>query len=167
MSGQQRIIVICSLHQNFPKLLEVVRKRYPDDHITGVVPSTHQLVEKERSNADEILVADMPSFSVFRPLGLLRLSRQLRAREMDLFVTQFESVKLRTIIALSRPKQALAWLGGGLVLPLSTSLLATWRDLFVHRVNGYTTTVAVFANCFFMPVRSALPGAKRSPHRRP
>jgi ADP-heptose:LPS heptosyltransferase len=163
MSDQQRLVVFCSLHHYFPKLLDIVRKHYPEAHITAVVPSTHQVVENERSCTDEILVAPIPSFSILRAPGLLRLCRDLRAREVDVFITQFESVKLRTIVGLSRPGQALAWLGGGQVLPLSTSLGATWRDLIVHRIRGYATTLAVGAQCYLWPLKSALPDAKRPP----
>lgn len=167
MIPAERIFVICSLHQNFPKLLEVVRKGYPDAHITGIVPRGHLIIENERKHADDLLVATIPSFSVLHALGLLRLCGQLRAQQMDLFVTQFESIKLRTMIALSKPKAACAWLGGGQILTLSTSLTQTLTDLALHRVRGYGTTLSVFLQCYLCPLKTALPEAKRVPHQEP
>ncbi len=158
MSEHEKVVIFLNHPDTLPEVIEVLRARHPNVHVAAVLPGNHPLTPSQLSAADEVVVCDFPSFSPRHLGGIKRLLKSLRAREIDLLLLQYESLKLRVFGALVQPKECVSWLSNGQMYPLSTSLLATLADLAVCRFRGYGTLLWVLFQAHCAPVR---PEAKK------
>jgi hypothetical protein len=157
MSERPKVFVFCSHTQGFHKMLEFLRAAHPEAYLAAIFPQGHLVAEKEQELLDEVVIAPTASYSLFKVNALLGLARQLRARELDELILAFESLKLRLFVVLVKPRTATAWLTSGQRLALSTHLVPTLWDLFVHRLRGYGTLVRVNLLTLLRPIKAEIP----------
>jgi len=151
MSAPRNIVIVCSYAPGFHKLLEFVRKRHPDDHVTAVFARGHVVTESEKKFLDDTIEAGTSSLSPPSGWwGLWRLSRVLCERNVDHLGFQYESFTLRLFGIASRPKECVAWLGNGQLLQLPLSVTASMSDLFTHRVRGYSAMLKAFTHAYLL-----------------
>lgn len=146
-----KVYVISSHALSTPKLLECVRRDYPEGEVIAVYPSGHVVTPREQGFLDSTLVSSSASLTGVRGLfGLLRILLLIRASRPEEVVLQFESIKLRLFGIACRPRRLRAWLGNGTRLELPLRLRPTLADLFAHRVRGYGVTLRAWWHAFVL-----------------
>lgn len=93
MSEIRRIAAFYSRGPHFRKLLKYLRGQYPGAHISAIIPQNYPM-DVVKPLADEIMLTEHSA----RSLGaLLSVRRQVQAGRFDLFVTMFDSPRLRIL----------------------------------------------------------------------
>ncbi|HPO17189.1 MAG TPA: hypothetical protein PLI09_27385 [Candidatus Hydrogenedentes bacterium] len=93
MSEIHRIAAFYSRGPHFRKLLKYLRGQYPGVPITAIIPKSYPL-DVVKPLADEIIVTEHGARSLS---ALLSVRRQVQTGRFDLFVTMFDSPRLRIL----------------------------------------------------------------------
>ena len=158
MSGPKRVYIVCSYSPSYYKLLEYIRKRFPEGEIHGVFPRGYEVSETERKYLDKEVFTESRSLSPPSGwLGLWKLSRELRREPVDHLGFQYESITLRLFGIACRPEECIAWLGNGQLLELPMSVSATLSDLWRHRIRGYRAVLTAWFHAYILGWKSEPP----------
>jgi hypothetical protein len=157
-----RVYVVCSHGLSMPRLLESVRRDYPDAEITAVYPAGHAVTEAELRHVDHTLFSVSHTMSALGGLGgLAQLARNIRATRPEEVVLQFESLKLRLFGIACRPRRLRAWLGSGQRLELPLEAGPSLADLYQHRARGYAAMLRAWWHAYVLGAINEPPDASR------
>lgn len=135
MNSPARICAFYSRGPHYQRLLKTLRTQYPEATLHAVVPPSFP-PEVLQEVANEVRQTETAEWRLSSPGSLLRLLRQLRAERYDLFVTLFDSPKLRVLAALSGARVRQHYTVDGRLLPLRLAPLRNGIDAVRRNVRG-------------------------------
>lgn len=133
MTNIKNICVFYSHGPHFGRTLKKVRKDYPQAQITAMVPPEFP-AEALEGLANRMVHTKDASYSIKEPGKVMALIKQIRRGNYDLFVTLFESPKLRILASRSGACERYCSSVDGRFFPLrglllNHILLQCWRNI--------------------------------------
>lgn len=115
--------------------LQALRRRYPDAHLSAIVPPGFTMPTGTREIVDEVIETERTHYAPRDLPACLRLVRVLRAGNYDRFVVMFDSVLLNALAMLSGARHPECWNAESRILPMPrTPLGLVYRVLLRNPV---------------------------------
>jgi len=135
----QKPTKVCAFYskgRTYLDVLQCVRQRYPEAHVSAVIPARYPISREETALVDEVVETERTRYSLREIRPLIRLVRQIRAAHFDAFVVMFDSPRLRILSALSGARQRLFCRMDGEFAPLHSSVPGVMADVLVRSIRG-------------------------------
>ena len=155
MTAPRRICAWYGVGPNYVPVLRELRRRYPEAHITAVVPPAYAVPEAVYELADEVVVTERDRYTPLAPGPCLRLARQLRAGQYDLYVTLFDTYQKRILAALSGSKRCQAWRRDFRIRDIEPTVGAVVRAEFFGGIRRRWFFLRTWLKAHFVFIRSA------------
>lgn len=127
------------------RTLQKTRERYPDARIVVYLPKGFPASPDIQSSADEIVHTQLAHYSPVDLVACARLVREFRSRRFVAFVVMFDSVQLKTLIALSGARTRLCCMPQGRVVELRAPIPLILLQEIARRAVGATVYFVVAA----------------------
>lgn len=136
MSARKRIGVFYSRGRQFGRILEAVRRDYPEAELVAVVPAGYPFPGDERGLCDGVVETGCEPYGIRHPMPLVRLIRLLRAQRFDPFIILFDSPRLRLLAALVGTPHTLYCAFDHALKPIHSTIAGVLADVAARGIVG-------------------------------
>ena len=148
---------ICAFYSRGPhflRMLKFLRALHPAARITAVVPPSFP-AEAALGIANQVIKTQHAQWSLRQQRELRKLVRVLREGHYDLFVTMFDSPKLRVLAALSGAPIRQCYTIDGRYLPLRLALGRQLLSTLTRNLRGRLLYAYLHYQVYFRKVQKA------------
>lgn len=154
MKVPQNICAFYSRGPHYLRMLKFLRTLHPEAKITAVVPPSFP-AEAALGIANQVIKTQHAQWSLRQHRELRRLVHVLREGRYDLFVTMFDSPKLRILATLSGAPLRQCYTIDGRYQPLRLALVRHFAGTLARNVRGRLLYAYLYYNVHFRPVQKA------------
>jgi hypothetical protein len=102
---RERIAVFHGKGRDYLKALQAIRSWREEAELCAIIPANYSLSRDEMQVLDQVLEAEEEDYSPRNWRACLRLVRQIRSGDHDVFIILFNSAQLRILANLSGARQ--------------------------------------------------------------
>lgn len=154
MNTPENICAFYSRGPHFLRMLKFLRTLHPNARITAVVPPSFP-AEAALGVANQVIKTQHAQWSPRQHRALRKLVRVLREGRYDLFVTMFDSPKLRVLASLSGAKIRQVYTIDGRYLPLRLALARQFAMSLSRNIRGRLLYAYLYYQVHYRPVQKA------------
>ncbi len=154
MNTPENICAFYSRGPHFLRTLKFLRTLHPNARITAVVPPSFP-AEAALAVANQVIKTQHAQWSLREQRALRKLVRVLREGRYDLFVTMFDSPKLRVLATLSGAKIRQCYTIDGRYVPLRLALGRQLVSSISRNVRGRILYAYLHYQVYCRPVQKA------------
>lgn len=154
MKSPENICAFYSRGPHFLRMLKFLRTLHPHARITAVVPPSFP-AEAALGVANQVIKTQHAQWSLRQHRALRKLVRVLREGRYDLFVTMFDSPKLRLLAAMSGARIREAYTIDGRYLPLRLALGRQVAAAISRNVRGRILYAYLYYQVHYRRVQKA------------
>jgi len=156
MKRPKQIGAFYSHGPHYTRLLQHLRKTYPNAEITAITPPGFPK-DALIGLAEKRMVTKQPAYSLRSPGALWELMRNIRAAKYDLFVVMFDSPKLRILSALGGARRSHCFGPDGRFVPIRLALVSTLARYLYRNIRGRITYAYIHYIVHHRPVNTKKP----------
>lgn len=153
MSEHTKVCVYYSEGPHVLRVIEAVRKTYPNAELTAMFPPDYPVSGDIESLAASIVRTERNHYSPRDLRACVRLVRRIRAARFDVCAVLFDSNQLLLLAALSGAPACIHGTMDGRLSPLPHSLMPAIATIMARLFRGHCTYAIAWLAVHLLPVR--------------